>query len=56
MPSGAIATAFTRVSMTGEGSNFVPVSVSQIFRVLSPEAEIAVLPSGAIATAFTQSV
>jgi len=32
----------------------VPLSVSQIFRVLSLEAEITVLPSGAIVTAFTQ--
>ncbi len=36
--------------------NFLPLSVSQIFRVLSAEAEIAVFPSGAIATARTESL
>ena len=34
----------------------MPLSKSQIFRVLSSEAEIAVLPSGAIATALTPLV
>ena len=45
-----------RRRMTRKSFQFPPVSVSQIFRVLSDDAEIAVLPSGAIATAVTQSL
>jgi DNA gyrase inhibitor GyrI len=52
LPSGAIATAVTPVTMTRESFQFPACLGVPDFQGLSHEAEIAVLPSGAIATAL----